>query len=108
MPPVPATWERSPTRTWNAPEIIKQFQRDNNIDYDFFKDYVKARVRDMQAKGHPRKLIEFLQAGTKVTEEEFRNFDNFIRYEMEDLVEDLIAHLEINLGILQQVAQIGT
>jgi hypothetical protein len=88
-----------------VPESIKQFQREHNINLDFFKHYVKERVRDMRNKGNPTKLIDFLQAGKIANEADFRDFDNFERYEMDDLVEDLIAHLNMNLGILKQIAQ---
>jgi hypothetical protein len=109
IPPVPKTsWEKSPKRHWNAPESIKQFQRDHNLNLEFFKFYVKERVRDMRNKGNPTKLIDFLQAGKITNEADFRDFDNFKRYDRDDLVEDLLAHLNMNLGILKQIAQLDT
>jgi len=94
------TWTASPSMMWNVPDRLKEFQNEHKINLGFFKGYIKSRVRTMRRQGRPLKLIEYLQSGKEIPED----LQAFQKYEDNaHLIDDLIAHMTINLGILKQI-----
>jgi len=101
-----ANWAVAVPSKWLAPESILNFQRENNLNMEEFKNYVKQRVRHMMQKGRPQKLIELLRSPDlqKFTEKDYRKeISMFVPYDTKQLATDLLAHMTMQIDILKSI-----
>merc|ERR1712003_441210 len=97
-----ANWNLKKATKWMAPPPVLEFMEEHELDQTLFKRYVQSWVRTMQRKGRPTKLIEMLskdKGGWNKDQYEKYLQNPFNPYNQDTLLEDLMKHLEMQVGL---------
>jgi len=101
-----ANWNLKKATKWMAPPPVLEFMEEHQLDEKLFKRYVKSRVKAMQREGRPTKLIEMLSKGKGGWNKD--QYEKYLQnplnpYNSDTLLEDLMKHLEMQVGLLKNI-----